>query len=49
MNESTNIEILFNSQAVDVISADELALIESILSDLIRELMYELDEQDEAE
>lgn len=41
MNESTTIEIRFNSQAVDAISTDELALIESILPELIRELVQE--------
>ena len=48
MNESTDIEIRFNSQAADTVLSDELALIESILPDLIH-LMYELDEHAEAE
>jgi hypothetical protein len=40
VNESTTIEIRFNSQA-DAVSSDELALIESILPDLIREMMQD--------
>ena len=48
MNESTTIEIRFNSQAAETVTSDELALIESILPDLIQ-LMHELDEQTEAE
>jgi hypothetical protein len=43
VNESTTIEIRFNSAAVDVISSDELALIESIAPDLLRELMQSVD------
>jgi hypothetical protein len=40
VNESTIIEICFNSQA-DAVLSDELALIESILPDLIREMMQD--------
>ena len=50
MNESIDIEIRFKSQAAgNVILPDELALVESILPELIRELMYELDEPTKVE
>lgn len=48
VDESTNIEIRFNSQAAETVSPDELALIETILPDLIN-LMHELDEQEDIE
>jgi hypothetical protein len=41
VDESTDIEIRFNVQAADSVLPDELALIESILPDLIRELMQD--------
>lgn len=45
MNESTTIEIRFKPQSA-VISTDELALLESILPDLILAMMQAEEEQE---
>lgn len=48
MNESAKIKIRFNSQvAGDSIHPDELTLIESMLPELIRELIQDDDSGDE--
>ncbi len=46
MDESTNIEIRFNSQTAVTVLPDEIALIEACLPDLLRELMQD-DETDD--
>ena len=45
MNESTTIEIRFKPQAADI-SADELALLDSILPDLILAMMQSEEERE---
>ena len=45
MNESTTVEIQFKPQSA-VISADELALLESILPDLIHAMMQAEEERE---